>query len=369
MKKLLVTLLGLAVFSAITGYTSEAMAYVSLKCNGYRVKWIVNEGIPMLRPAFQSFPDGSAWKNAIQEAVDRWYQTPGNMWYNAAYGDTTVGIGNGENEIWFTTPNSGALGGAYAKSIINFSCDPLRVAMEEVDVLFNNGHPYTPSHYKSDLWPYGGGFRPFQGTAIQQLGYGLGLLPEGNEYNSMGVDFTHIHANDFTATSYVGEDAAYGTAQIYGLYPDSYEDLSVAHWKYAGYGSSDGFSAHDRTRIYDSVGNLSYYYDAGEPRYIVYRGQQVQAEFTYENNGTNAQNTVIDFRLSSNQYISSSDTWIGAYYLTLNRGSANTYTHTVTIPNNISPGKYSLGVLIDRDNTLGEMREDNNATYINVDVK
>ena len=186
----------------------------------------------------------------------------------------------------------------------------------------------------------------------------------------MGVDRKHIHANGTTATAYVGEDAAYGVADIYGLYPDPYEDLSVTHWKYAGYGNSGGYSVHDRTRMFDGAGNLlGSYTDNGEPRYIVFRGQQVQTEFTYENNGANSQDTIIDFHLSSNQYISSTDPWIGAYYLTLNRGNANTYSHAITVPNTVSPGKYSVGVRVDRGSALNEMREDNNATYINVEVK
>lgn len=364
MKKWLATLLGVTVCGALAGHTPEAVAYVSLKCDGQRVKWASN---PFIRASYISFPAGTVWAYAMQEAVDRWYQTPGNRWYTAAYGDTMVGLENGENEVWFTSDDD-LLDGAPARNFREWSCGSHEI--EETDSVFDSRKPFTTSHYKPDLSPYGGPFRPFQTVAIHELGHGLGLEHEADEYNVMGVDRKHIHANGATATAYVGEDAAYGVAAIYGLYPDPYEDLSVTHWKYAGYGNSGGYSVHARPRLFDGAGNLlASYTDNGEPRYVVQRGQQVQAEFTYENSGANSQNTIIDFHLSPDQYISGSDPWIGAYYLTLHRGNANTYTHALSIPAAIAPGKYALGVRVDRDFALSEMREDNNATHIDVEVQ
>ncbi|MBD2497921.1 matrixin family metalloprotease [Nostoc sp. FACHB-280] len=363
MKKLLTTLLGLALFSTIVGYTSDALAYVSLKCDGKRVKW-PNSPVTM-RASQVGFPVGNGYREALTEAINLFYQNPSNFWYTLTYDDPLVGVGNGETEAWWTgDPNLTNT----ARAFTQYNCSS--ASIYEADAVFYNGESYTSStNDKRSLWPYGGGFRPFQTTAIHELGHTVGLEHEGDEYNVMGFDFTHIYANGTKATAYLGEDAAYGIAQIYGYYPGSYEDISVTHWKYANY-ASDGYSVHDRTRILDSNGNLlSSYIDTGEPRYIVNRGQTVQVEFTYENNGTNKQNTTADLYVSTNDYISRTDTWLTQYFPTIDRGNVNTFPYSVSIPNNLTPGKYYIGVLLDGARQLSEMREDNNATYIGIEVR
>lgn len=363
MKKSLATLIGLALFAAIVGYASDARAYVSLKCDGKRVKWPSSP--VQMRASQVGFPAGDSARDALTEAIDLFYQNPSNFWYTLTYDDPLVGVNNGETEAWWTAdPNLTTT----ARAFTLYNCSS--GSIYEADAVFYNGESYTYSTgNKRSLWPYGGSFRPFQTTAIHELGHTVGLQHEGDEYNVMGFDYTHIHANGSSAKAYLGEDSAYGISNIYGYYPDSYEDLSVTHWKYAG-SAIDGYSVHDRTRIFDSSGNsLGFYSDSGEPRYIVNRGQTVQVEFTYENNGKNIQNTTADMYISTNDYISRSDTSLGRYFLTIDRGNVYTSTYNVTIPSNLTPGKYHVGVLLDGDRTVSEMRENNNATYIGVEVR
>lgn len=203
--------------------------------------------------------------------------------------------------------------------------------------------------------------------ATHEFGHALGLLHEEKGYNVMGEDYTHIHTNGNVSKSYLGEDASSGAVFIYGLYPNAYPDLSVAHWKYVG--NIRQYSDHDRTQIYDSAGNaITPSFVNREPVYPVQRGRTVGVELTYENNGGSDLLARIGFYLSTNETISTNDTFLGSADLNFNRDVPDTRTYYVTIPNDLTPGRYSIGAVVDLDSAYTEFDEDNNATYITIDV-
>lgn len=361
MKRYLTRLISsLSLFSAITGYTPETFAYNYPTINGVPSRW--SSIPPRMRASGVSFPSG-VWRDALTESISRWNTNPSNFYFNLTYDDSSVGLNNGENEVWFSNDNN-VLSGAPA---ICYTWRNSSGTIRESDVIFDNRIAYTPYTSKSSLYGYGGGSRPFQTTSVHEFGHALGLQHENRYYNVMGEDYTHIHTNAGVARSYPGEDASNGAVAMYGLYSSPLDDLSVVHWKWS---SADGeYSRHTRTQMYNSSGLLlSSFSDAGEPRYNVNRGQQVQVELTYENNGAATQDIDVGHYISTNDNITTTDTLIRQGPFTLARSTPYTIRTTVTIPSNLATGNYYVGAIVDRTNGVSEQYEDNNSTYIAIRV-
>ncbi|MCH9675896.1 MAG: hypothetical protein K0U93_30950 [Gammaproteobacteria bacterium] len=344
----------------------NALAYSTSTCNGEPVKW--NSNTVTVRASSTSFPSGT-WRNAIDEAVDRINDNPSNFQYNLVTDSGGVALDNGQNEIWGTSDTS-LLDGAPAVAYTWWTCYWFFgnvVHMDEVDIIFDFTSPFqwTTSTTKTNLLRYGGTARPIQTTAAHELGHGLKLNHVNTEYNVMGTDFEHIHVNGNTARAYFGEDAADGAVELYGLDNDDREDVAVVHWKYAG--ASGEYSDHEKTAVYTSDGTdeVNSFDDNGETRYWVSPGQVVQVEFSYENNGATTQSVDVGFYISTNSTISTWDTRIGGTSMTLGRNGVYTTKRTVTIPTTLaSATDYWIGAVVDEDDSLGEVAEWNNATYL-----
>lgn len=361
--------LGAAMLAASAG-SAFAASYET--CLGEELRWIDN--IVTVRADQASFPAGR-WRDALQQAVDRFNLNPSPFRYSMTIDSDGVGLNNGQNEVWGSTDDT-VLHGAPAVAYRWWTCYWLSGNvvhnMDEVDVIFNYGSPWrwASSESKSGLIRYGGSLRPMQTTAIHELGHGLPLSHVNTEYNVMGTDFEHISVNGSTARAYLGEDAADGAVFLYGLSSTLRQDLGVVHWKYSGV--SGEYSDHDKTQLYDSSGAiLSNFDDGGETRYRVHRGQTVLAEFTYENNGASTHSNIqVGFYISTNSLITTVDQpRIGGATLTLSPDDVFTFRTSVTIPNNLNSDQdYWLGVIIDDTGSISEMVEWNNATYIPIRV-
>ena len=213
----------------------QANAYNTWTCLGEKLKWSSNS--VTMRYSSVSFPSGS-WRSSLDTAIDHLNENPSPFNYSKSYGDTSVAIDNGQSEAWFTSSQS-ILNGAPAVAYTQYDCIDYwifgkDVELTEADVIFDNGVSYTTSMSKSNLSAYAGTLRPFQTTAIHELGHGAGLAHTNNTYNIMGDDWDHITANGSTARSYLGEDAANGLVYLYGTTGSSAEDLAVTHFKRTG---------------------------------------------------------------------------------------------------------------------------------------
>jgi hypothetical protein len=279
-----------------------------------------------------------------------------------------VGRSNGESEIWGSTDQD-VLQGAPAIAYQNWTCYWLfgdHVHMDTVDVIFDYTAPFqwTADTVKSSLIRYTGSGRALQTTGAHELGHGMILNHVNTEYNIMGSDFEHIHVNGATATAYTGEDAADGMVFLYGARAN-YEDVGVVHWKYAG--ASGEYSDHTKTVIRSGTGGaLNTINVNGETGFRVDKGQQVRAEFTYENMGRSFQgNIATGYFISTNDTISTGDRRIGGATWNLARDNVLTTSVTLTIPGDLTSGRaYWLGVVLDEKNAIPEAVESNNATYI-----
>src|SRR5262249_21615667 len=149
------------------------------------------------------FPNGSPYQSALSATVSRWNGAPSMMFYGLVFGDTSVGLNNGQSEVWWQA-NPGAP--AYTYWWWNASC-----YIVETDTLFDNTVAYTAYTTKSNINSYGGAYRPFRTTATHELGHVQGLGHTTNTYSVMGDDWTHIFANGGTALQYPGEDAVTGS--------------------------------------------------------------------------------------------------------------------------------------------------------------
>lgn len=333
--------------------STQALAYNFIDyCGSTPVRW--SGSSKTMSAAQASFPSGSDWYTALQTAMTR-VSEPLNFTLGFVTGDTSVAIGNGQSEVWFSSDPT------YSPAVTyNYTTCSGGSYISESDVVFYNGEPYTTNMATSGLYGYGGGSRPLQTTAVHELGHAINLHHVNTEYNIMGQDYYHLHANGGLGRSYLGEDAADGAIYLYSS--NGRQDLSLVHWKWIG--SSGQYSTHGHTKLYSSSGaELPGALVAGETRFDVSAGQTIQVELTAENNGAASQNAQIGFYLSTNNAIATSDTLITTQTRTVTRDNVDTYRATITLPSGLPSGNYWIGAIIDSNNAISEYAEDNNAAY------
>ena len=278
--------------------------------------------------------------------------------------DSDLGIGNGQNEVWWSSSSDYSPAVTFNYYSCNVSTGESDIT--ETDVVFYNQVPYTNNlAVASRLYGYGGSLRPFETTAIHELGHAFGLAHVATEYNIMGTDYYFMTTNGGLARSYLGADASDGAVQIYGLSSSTIQDLSLSHWKYLG--ASGQYSSHTKTILTDASGSeLTSAASGGDKRFAVNGGQSVQLELTAENNGQSTQSARIGYYLSSDSTVSSSDTLITTETRSVSRGDAVTFRKALTLPSGLASGNYWLGAVIDDNNAISERAEDNNAMYVQV---
>jgi hypothetical protein len=362
MKTILLTLaasLGLLAFAPAT--RAYELKYTS---TGTKVHWPFIE--MTIHGASDIFTAGSDYRAAMDEVVDAWNLNPSAFRLYIEYDITAYEFGDSSSQLWFES-DPDLLSGAPA---VTYSWwDTASGHKTESDVLFDASEPWATSNTKTDSYAYSGN-RSLQTVALHEIGHLLGLGHEADEYNIMGQDWDHVNANYNRLNFYPGEDACDGVVALYGLGTNAREDVSVVHWKYSGY--SGEYSTHTRTKVYDSTGAaLSYVTDSNlEPLYEVEAGQQVLLELTLENSGASTQEPLVKFYFSNNSLITTSDTVLDDRHPRIQRNQVYTITHTVTIPSTAESGAtYYLGAVVDADNAITEINEQNNATYVGVQIK
>lgn len=337
-------------------------------CEGEVLKW-PSENITT-RPSSVSFPSGSAPRDALERAISDLNAAPSPFDINTQY-ETGISNDNGENEIWGSDSLSPP---AVARTW--YTCrNPLigspTVKINEVDVVVDTRVNWMFSQNKSSSNAYTGSARPLTNTLEHELGHLVGLNHETRYYNNMGEDWDHIHANGDQIQSYVGEDMADG---MNFLYDDIIigADVGVVHWRHTG--SSGGYSTHGRTRIFDTSGNeLNDVSSNGqEPRYLVDNGQTIEAEFSIETNFSGRHEGLeIGFFLSENDLITTHDEKIGETTLgAITRNDVYTRRFEIELPSDLMPETdYHVGIIVDVNDEIDEIRESNNATYIGIRTK
>lgn len=371
MKHIKFFILGSTFFSvlwAATGFfwPTPANAFEFWHCDGE--PWTWRSDPDRLRASEVSFPEGSRYRTALGEVVERFNQNPSNFRFEVEYDERVVRMGY-QSEIWFSSDPEELHGDLDAVTWVDFTCP----SINRFDIVFNANVNWTSGTNKSTMTEYGGNAQSFRTALMHELGHAMGLNHEGDEYNIMGNPRTHLHANCGTVLAYLGEDASDGAVHLYGENPSAGEDVAVVHWKWEReveweYGA---YSEHTRTGIYPPNSdrlNPWRITENGEPTYIVLNGLTLDFEVTFENNGRTTQPIVpVGIYLSRDDCIDpEDDRRLGEFNISnLARNQVYTRKHTITLPNNLERYQYYyIGVVIDPNNALEEFDEMNNATYV-----
>ncbi len=353
----------LAASLLVAGIGSAADAYSYVHC-GNKDNPLKVEGRQIRYGAASAgFPAGHPAQDALVRATQRWNKGPGDFEFlEPSFGDDYHRKNNGDDEIWFTNKQS-LLDGSPARAFTRRTC---LGGIKESDIVFDAGVAWSFTDTRSSKEKYGGSLSDWNTTALHEMGHSLGLKHVNGEYNIMGSDQTHTHANSNEVRANVGEDAGHGEAFMYGKGPGNVTDVGVSHWKYSGVNGE--YSHHERTKMYN-VSNGKYPPNIdfdGMRQYRVNRGSAYNVEFTYENNGFSTQNNVkLGFYVSTDNRITTMDRLVTTRTLdSLAVGNVLTDPTTITIPNDLVKGmNYWLGVIIDSDGAIAE-NDELNATFM-----
>ena len=352
-------------------YAHQASAYYYRTCDGNKIEWADNN---QTLHVHEDIPQNTSLGNALASTVDIFNQNPSKFRLNLSWGDSSVGLENGQNEIWFSSNGKYLPENRTGVTLTKFKCTAFKSEILETDIMFKwniDEVVWTYSDVRKAWDSYGGYGHPLRATAMHELGHVGGLLHTNDTYSIMGDANRHANANGNRARIYLGEDAAGGLVRLYGSASGDLQDVSVSHWHYVSGGPEPGedYSEHARTLLYGSNGMRPDYKVVDQERhYYVNKGEEITVKFTYENNGKDEQDVEVAYYLSGNSTITTGDLLLGTWKKTLGRNSVYTADRKLRIPAWIPSGDYFVGVIVDPNNKIHEMTGANNATFIGIRV-
>ncbi|GJQ57527.1 MAG: hypothetical protein D8M57_18940 [Candidatus Scalindua sp. AMX11] len=326
---------------ALSVISTQADAAGWRTCSGNKITWD-NDRTTMYINTY-SMPIGSSWNLNFQYAMSEWNEVGGSDWkfYLGYDFDGTYNNSNGKNEVYFKyRPSESYL--AVTKS--RWECYWFFGTHEkylESDVEFNTKYSWTTSTFNG--WNTGSPYN-FRLVALHELGHALGLLHSDGKPATMNTYYynsgTVGHYNKIEPHG----DDRYG---LRILYRDSStdRDLSVCRFRNTGGGSST------TNKVYTTSGNWVT---------SLSRGNSYDLYYTMENFSTQTETAKVNFYLSSNRYISTSDRYVGSTTWSMPAGAYATAKKRFTIPTNLTPGTYYIGYKADPNGSITESSESNN---------
>ena len=341
--KIFVRTLPVALLALTTATGSPASAYDYKHCVGDRIDW--GRTSVNFYPTRISFPTSSAERLALDAAFDAWNNhAPGTRFrFATVYDDApTASEGDGKNSVLATDDYN--WGNYLAVALQRWTCYWWGSGdLTEVDVLFRPPPAVSWTFETSPASPPPS-HAPFYLTlvAIHELGHAFGLNHQKDAIATMNdtypnggtlgnFNFIHPHSDDV-----YGNRVGYGTCCTErDIYANAYRSTSPTTT------------------------------DLLPERPLAYRGYPVSFQFTIGNRGTTNEGAVrVQYYLSTDRFISTSDTYLGAATFSLNSGGTSTFNASATIPSSQPSGSYYLGWIVDPLGSIPEVDESNNAVAL-----
>lgn len=304
---------------------------------GYSAKSYNWSGDPDLRIATISFPSDSVWRSDLENGIGRWNGMWG-MWLEFDYSFSSYSSfthSDGDNNVAFVSAADvdGNWGVTWSR---HSGGDTL-----ETDIGFNSEISWNTG--AQDERERDTSQPAFRKVAVHELGHALGLKHYCSELAQM-------------AQGYAGH-VWYGGSAKYRHHPTP-DDCQGARYQYPYPSNSEYDATITNFEMQGSCG--SHVWRSNSIVTTVSGGDPVNVEYTVCNVGNVYINFNLGIYLSTNDYISTYDTYIGGFGYGLPAHYAWERDKTFTIPTSVSPGTYYIGAVVDTNNTLNECRESNN---------
>lgn len=315
-----------------------AGAYVWQEFLGTPITWTSDQCVFSLHPV--SFGAGSEWDLTAQYAMSNW-----NALYGAGsnfrffYNRDACDPGNhfdGCNSVAFLDAaefDPGVLAVSYG------IWSPIGPTYTDSDVWFNVGWSWTTGGPGFN----GGSPYSFEGVAAHEFGHTLGFRPHEDRFGA-------------TMNSYYPNGGFYGRGDDGYVIPRA-DDRSGARFLYAAGGGEVDLAGLSWTMRTSGDGYVVTTNASGSGT----TGGTVDLEWSLDNLGNQDANGFrIGFYLSTNDFISTGDRFLGSLTGNWPAGAFGTFTTTLGIPADAAPGTYWLGMIADDTALFAENREWNN---------
>jgi hypothetical protein len=309
----------------------------SNNANGYNAKSYNWSNDPSLRIAILSFPSGSVWRFDLENGIGRWNGMWG-MWLEYDYSFSSYSsfsTGDGDNNVAFLS--SGDVDGAWGVTWTRHSGGDIL----ETDIGFNADIGWNTGaqdeRERDESQP------AFRKVIVHELGHALGLKHYCSELAQMAQGYAgHVwHGGSEKYRHHPSPDDCEGARYQYPYTANTEVDISLMNFEMDG--SCDSHVWRDNSLVT-----------------TVAAGDMVDIEYTVCNLGNVGSSFSVGIYLSTNDYISKYDTYLGgvAYYITDHYASEEDRTYR--IPCSVPAGTCYIGAVVDPENRLSEVRESNN---------
>jgi hypothetical protein len=341
MKKRTQLMLSGALIASLAALAMTANAAAWRTCNGNKQIW--RSDWTNMYLSTTSFPIGSQWDLRTQYKMAEWNAIRGSnfRFYVGRDTDGSHNSSNGRNEVYFEYKPSDSYLGVTRSRLTCYWLFGTRYGYDEADIGINTRYAWTLGDFTGSNTgsPYN-----FELVMMHELGHALGLLHYDGRPDTMNTYYFNGGPIGHYNTVEPHADDRWGLRL---LYPDSTTERDVSVSRF--YNTGGGASSFNRVR------NTS-----GSWVTSLNRGSQYDLEYTLENLGTQGETPSIRFYLSTNNYISTGDTYLGGAGWNIPSGSYATADKRFTVPTGLRPGTYYIGYVVDPTGSIPEGSESNN---------